>query len=228
MSRGWLSVFAKAPRPGRVKTRFTPPLSPEDAAALYAAMLTDVLRASAGFARRLGLEPVLHFDPPEAAGELERLAPPGFRLLAQRGPGLAKRMANAFEEASAAGAERVVLRGSDSPDLDLQTCAEALARLDAGDDVVVTPDQGGGYALIALKEPHPELFDVTLSTRTVLDETVALARAKGLVVSSTRACFDLDVVADLARLDAIEPSRSSVLCPETVQIVRDFRARCVL
>lgn len=228
MSRGWLSVFAKAPRPGRVKTRFTPPLSPEQAASLYAAMLTDVLRASAGYASRLGLEPILHFDPPEAASELERFAPPGFRLLPQRGHGLAERMANAFEEASAAGAERVLLRGSDSPDLVLEICEEALARLDRGDDIVLTPDQGGGYALIALKEPHPELFALTLSTRSVFEETVALARRKGLVVSSTRACFDLDVAADVARLDAIGSPQSSVLCPETVQIVRDFRARGVL
>lgn len=228
MSRGWLSVFAKAPRPGRVKTRFTPPLSPEDAASLYAAMLRDVLPASAAFARRLGLEPVLHFDPPDAARELERLAPAGFRLLPQRGRGLAERMANAFEEASAAGAERVLLRGSDSPGLDLATCEEALALLDGGADVVLTPDQGGGYALIALKAPHSELFDVPLSTRSVFDQTVARARAKGLVVSATRVSFDLDVASDLARLDAIEPSRSSVLCPETVQIVRDFRARDVL
>ena len=51
VSRGWLSVFAKAPRPGRVKTRLVPPLSPEQAAALYDAMLADVLRASADFAR---------------------------------------------------------------------------------------------------------------------------------------------------------------------------------
>lgn len=228
MSRGWLCVFAKAPRPGRVKTRFTPPLSPEDAASLYAAMLRDVLQASAGFARRLGLEPVLHFDPPGATSELERLAPPGFRFLPQRGVGLAERMANAFEEASVEGAERILLRGSDSPGLELQICEQALARLDAGDDVVLTPDQGGGYALIALKAPHSELFDIPLSTSSVFDQTVARARAKGLVVSATRVSFDLDVAADLARLDAIEPSRSSVLCPETVQIVRDFRARGVL
>ncbi|MEZ4280513.1 MAG: TIGR04282 family arsenosugar biosynthesis glycosyltransferase [Myxococcota bacterium] len=228
MSRGWLSVFAKAPRPGQVKTRFTPPLSPEDAASLYAAMLTDVLRASAVFARRLALEPILHFDPPEAARVLERFASAAYRLVPQRGSGLAERMANAFEEAAAVGAERVVLRGSDSPGLDFQICEEAIARLDAGDDVVLTPDQGGGYALIALKEPHRELFALTLSTRSVFAETVALARAKGLVVSSTRGCFDLDVAADLARLDEIGPPESSVLCPETVQIVRDFRARGVL
>lgn len=228
MSRGWLSVFAKAPHPGRVKTRLSPPLSPESAASLYAAMLEDVLHASAVFSRRLGLEPVLHFDPPDARGELERYAPPGYRFRPQRGRGLAERMANAFEEAAAEGVERVLLRGSDSPGLDLPVVAAALAGLEGGADLVLTPDQGGGYALIALKEPRRELFDVVLSTGSVLEETLARARALGLVVSLTPASFDLDLVADLARLDDLPPDRSSVLCPRTVEIVRDFRARAVL
>lgn len=228
MSRGWLSVFAKAPRPGRVKTRLSPPLSPEQAAGLYAAMLVDVLRASAAFARELGLEPVLHFDPPDAQVELERCAPAGYRFRPQRGRGLAARMANAFEEAAAEGVERVLLRGSDSPGLDLPLVAEALAGLEAGGDLALTPDQGGGYALIALKEPRRELFDVVLSTGSVLEETVSRARSLGLSVALTGASFDLDVAADLARLDAMPPERSSILCPGTVEILRDFRARGVL
>ncbi len=228
MSRGWLSVFAKAPQPGRVKTRLSPPLSPESAASFYAAMLEDVLRASAAFARRLGLEPVLHFDPPGARAELERHTPHGYRFRPQRGGGLAERMANAFEEAAAEGVERVLLRGSDSPGLDFPLVAAALAGLDAGDDLVLTPDQGGGYALIALKEPRRELFDVVLSTGSVLEETRARAQALGLAVSLTPATFDLDIVADITRLEALPPDRSSVLCPRTVEIVRDFRARAVL
>jgi rSAM/selenodomain-associated transferase 1 len=228
VTRGWLSVFAKAPQPGRVKTRLSPPLAPETAAALYAAMLEDVLRASADFARRLGLEPVLHFDPPAARGALERYAPPGYQFRPQRGEGLAERMANAFEEAAAEGVERVLLRGSDSPGLDLPVVAAALAGLEDGDDLVLTPDQGGGYALIALKEPRRELFEVVLSTGSVLEETVARARALGLAVSSTPASFDLDLVADLVRLDDLPVERSSVLCPRTVEFVRDLRARAVL
>jgi glycosyltransferase A (GT-A) superfamily protein (DUF2064 family) len=214
VSRGWLSVFAKAPQ--------------ESAAALYAAMLADVLVASVAFAQRLGLSPVLHFDPPDAQAEFERVAPAGYRLRPQRGSGLAERMANAFDEAAAEGAERMLLRGSDSPGLDLPVVAAALAGLEAGSDLVLTPDQGGGYALIALKEPRRELFEVVLSTGSVLEETLARARAIGLFASLTPATFDLDVVGDLARFDDLPPDRASVLCPRTVEIIRDFRARAVL
>lgn len=228
MSRGWLSVFAKAPQPGRVKTRMCPPLSPEQAAALYDAMLTDVLVASADFAKRRDLEPVLHFDPPDAQAELARRAPRAYQLRAQVGLDLAERMANAFEQAEAAGADRVLLRGSDSPGLDHATVEDALARLDSGQDLVLTPDQGGGYVLIALKKPRRELFEIGLSTGSVLTETLARARSLGLEASLTRASFDLDRAPDLAWIDGLPPERSSVLCPRTVEIIQDFRRDGVL
>lgn len=228
MSRGWLAVFAKAPRPGEVKTRLSPPLSPGQAAALYDAMLGDVLEASLGFARQLDLEPVLYFHPPEARAELASRAPPGFRLRPQVGSGLAERMANAFVQAATEGAARVILRGSDSPALELDHVEFALGRLEAGDDLVVTPDQGGGYALIALKEPRSALFEVEMSTGSVLDETLARARSLGLAASLTRPSFDLDRAADLARLGTLDRAHASILCPRTLEMVWTLRRKGVL
>lgn len=228
MSRGWLAVFAKAPRPGRVKTRLSPPLSLEQAAALYDAMLSDVLTASFAFARRLDLDAVLYFHPPDARAELAARTPRGFRLLPQLGAGLAERMANAFVQASSEGAARVILRGSDSPGLEQGHVEDALARLDSGDDVVLTPDQSGGYAMIGLKEPRSELFEVVMSTRSVLEETLARARSLGLVASLTRPSFDLDQAADFPWIDGIAPARSSVLCPRTVEMVWILRRTGVL
>lgn len=253
MRRAALCVFAKDPVPGRVKTRMSPPLSTEQAAALYAAMLADVLAATADQACRLGLEPRLQFDPPTAKQAfVDRLAAvvdanrnpvlpsdassPArhsgngfpFRLRPQRGEGLGARMANAFAEMAAEGFERMVLRGSDCPGLDLDLIAEALAALEAGADLVLTPDHDGGYALIALKKPHDGLFDLGYSTPFVLDETLARARGLALSVSLTRPTFDVDVAADLAGLEAIAPAQSSVLCPRTVEFVRALRGMDVL
>ena len=117
MSRGWSIVFAKAPRPGLVKTRLVPPLDFDQAAAVYDAMLRDVLAATADRARRQDLESVLAFHPIDAVGEMVRRCPADYRLQEQQGQGLGERMANAFAEASAAGAPYAVLRGSDSPAL---------------------------------------------------------------------------------------------------------------
>lgn len=228
MSRGRLAVFAKAPWTGRVKTRLCPPLAPEQAASLYASMLDDVLEASAGFARALGLEAWLHFEPEEARAEFATRAALGFQLESQLGPDLASRMANAFARAAEAGCERMLLRGSDSPGLDFETVVEALACLDAGADLVLTPDQGGGYALIGLKKPRSALFEVTMSTMSVLDDTLARARSLGLSTALTRASFDIDRVDDLARVETLTAAQSSVLCPRTVESIRALRARIVL
>ncbi|MEZ4332096.1 MAG: TIGR04282 family arsenosugar biosynthesis glycosyltransferase [Myxococcota bacterium] len=228
MIRGRLGIFAKAPGAGRVKTRLSPPLSAEQAARLYDAMLTDVLLASAEAARRLSLEPVVYFDPPDARSHFEARVPDGFALREQVGPTLAERMAEAFRTAEVEGVPLLLLRGTDSPALDVAHCREAIDRLDRGADVVLTPDQGGGYALIGMKKHHPTLFGIALSTPTVLIETLSRSEKAGIQVRLTRATFDLDVAADLRALDALSPEESSVLCPHTVACVRSLRSLSVL
>jgi rSAM/selenodomain-associated transferase 1 len=228
VSRGWLIVFAKAPRPGLVKTRMSPPLSLDECAELYEAMLVDVLEASAGFAATLDLSPVLAFHPPDAALELIRYAPPGFRLHVQRGADLAERMANAFAEAAAAGASRILLRGSDSPGLEYALFETAMSRLDAGDDVVLTGDQSGGYALIGLRAPQPALFELAMSAHDVMEQTLRIAGSLGLRSSITTPCFDLDRVDDFRCLDALSPAQSLDLCPRTVKLISSLPLRKVL
>ena len=184
--RGCLVVFAKRPEPGRVKTRLCPPFTPEQAAALYAEMLADVLEATAAFCESLALDPVLAVDPPEACASLAALAPPGFRVVPQRGPGLAERMAHAAASQWATGASRVLLRGSDSPALDLATLragAEGLAEA----DLVLCPDLDGGYGLVALGRPAPGLFDHAMSTDRVLDDTARTGASARSLVPRARA-----------------------------------------
>jgi hypothetical protein len=229
MSRGWLVVFAKAPRAGRVKTRLSPPLDLDECAELYAAMLADVLEASLDFASRLELLPVLAVHPPEATPEMLGRVPAGYRLHPQRGADLGERMANAFAEAAAAGSRRTLLRGSDSPTLPGAIAAEAVERLDAGDDVVFTPDQGGGYAMVGLRSPQLRLFDVTMSTRSVLDETLAIARAAGLCGSTTAPGFDLDTVDDLRAIERRAPGIGDLdLGPRTVESISTLTRAHVL
>jgi len=219
LSRGWLIIFAKAPRPGLVKTRMSPPLSLDQCAELYQAMLSDVLEASADFAVTLDLIPALAFYPPDAVGELIGCAPPGMRLQVQHGAALGERMANAFAEAAAAGADRILLRGSDSPALERSLFEMAMNQLDAGDDVVFTPDQSGGYAMIGMRTSHPGLFDLAMSTEEVMEQTVLIADSLGLRSSMTAPGFDLDTVGDFHCLDALSSAQLSDLCPRTVKSI---------
>lgn len=228
MSRGWLVVFAKAPRPGLVKTRMSPPFSLEECAELYSEMLGDVLLASLRYAAQLELESIAALHPPDAIYEMIGQAPPGFRLQAQRGQDLGARMAHAAREAAAAGAAMVLIRGSDSPALPFECFEEAVKRLDAGDDVVLTPDQGGGYALVGMRRIEPRLFEIPMSTGLVLDQTVEFARDLGLSVSTTQAGFDLDSVGDLQLLNALSEEKKADLCPRTVQFLSTTPGRRVL
>lgn len=219
MSRGWLIVFAKAPRSGLVKTRMSPPFSLEECAALYKEMLADVLSASVRFSAALSLEPVVAFHPPDAIQEVIGQAPPSWRFQAQRGVGLGARMANAASEAAAAGATIVLIRGSDSPALPFECLEEAVHRLDAGDDVVLTPDQGGGYALIGMKKVYRSLFDIPMSTDLVFHQTIEFAKDSGLSVGTTQATFDLDSEGDLQLLESLSDEKKADLCPRTVQFL---------
>ena len=228
MSRAWLVVFAKAPRPGLVKTRLSPPLTLDQSAALYEQMLLDVLAVSARYAAEFDLEAVLAFHPPDAVSELLRLAPLGFRLQAQRGPGLAERMANAFAEGSAASAKWVLLRGSDSPGLGMAQFEEAVGALEGEADLVLTPDGGGGYAMIGMRAPCPSLFEVSMSTGEVLQSTLSAAAERGLNTVVTSPTFDLDTVADLQALARLSDEESSDLCPRTVEAIEVYRSDGVL
>jgi rSAM/selenodomain-associated transferase 1 len=219
IARGVLIVFAKEPAAGRVKTRMVPPLSPQQAADLYAQLLRDVLTTTGRIALELGLSPILAVHPPDAARVLARSAPSEFRVVPQRGANLGERMTSAIREVAAGGAERILLRGSDSPILDRARIGAALASLDRF-DVVVSPDLDGGYNLIGLRRPAPGLFDHPMSTRTVLEDTLANAAALGLRADVLQPTFDIDTANDLALLAAArngaERKSIATLCPNTL------------
>jgi len=219
---GALVVFAKAPRPGKVKTRLCPPLRLEQAAELYACMLDDVLAASAAACDELGLAPVLAVDPPEACEALAAGAPAGFRVTAQRGAGLAERMEAAVAEVAAAGHAPVLLRGSDSPSMGTEALREAVEAL-AETDLVVAPDPDGGYGLVGLLAPVPGLFDHPMSTSSVLEDTLAHARARGLRVRPLAPGFDIDTIADLGRLASARCQNPTLPCPRTLRFLDEHR-----
>jgi hypothetical protein len=212
--RASVVVLAKAPLAGAVKTRMCPPLHPAEAAELAASMLADVLEATAAMAARLGLRPVLAVHPPEWCAALARDVPTSFCVVSQRGPDLAARMAWAVREAAASGAPRVLLRGSDSPTLDLEALAAALEALEAA-DVVLRPDLDGGYNLVGLRRAEPRLFCHPMSTSRVLEDTCARARELSLSVALLAPGFDVDTARDLALL-ARERARAAPLCARTL------------
>lgn len=197
VTRRLLALFAKAPVAGQVKTRLVPPLAGEDAARLYEAMLLDVVDLHAAWGGALAL----WYTPAAALEWFRRRVPAAYRLLPQEGPDLGRRMAHLFRVHAAEGHDAIVLRGTDSPTLPACRVDAAFAALEAA-DLVVCPDRDGGYNLIGLRAPHDELFDLAMSTASVLEQTLERARVLGLRLDVLPRHYDVDTAEDLALLRA--------------------------
>jgi uncharacterized protein len=178
-------VIAKSPRPGLVKTRLTPPCSPEQAARLAGAALADTLAAAAR-ARR-ATRRVLVLD-----GAPGAWVPHGFDVLPQRGDGLAARLAAAFEDV----AGPAFLVGMDTPQVTPDLLDAGLGALD-GSDAVFGAALDGGYWGIGLRRADPAAFrGVPMSEpMTGLAQRVQLA-ALGLRTAILPPLRDVDTIAD--------------------------------
>lgn len=218
--RGVVCLLARAPSaPG--KTRLTAGLSPERALALRRALFLDTFEAVV--ASRLPA--IVCYTPTTAREELEALMraasdassislyggprlpcpersrrEPRPNLIAQASGDLGARMHAAFVDVFARGVDRVVLIGSDLPTLPPEHLVAAMAALDRA-PLVIGPADDGGYYLIGLREPHPELFEgVTWGSEDVLAQTMAITRRVGLSVEMTSAWHDVDAPEDLQRV----------------------------
>ncbi|MFJ5262336.1 DUF2064 domain-containing protein [Streptomyces sp. NPDC088387] len=189
-----LLVIAKEPRPGRVKTRLTPPFTPREAAALAEASLADTLLAVAATpARRRVL--VLEGAPGP-------WLPPGFDVVPQCPGGLDERLAAAF--AGCAGP--ALLIGMDTPQVTPELLTLDFTARDAGYDACFGPAEDGGFWALGLARPDPELLrGVPMSTpHTGAVQRERLVRA-GLRVRDLPPLRDVDTAADAEAVAAAVP-----------------------
>jgi rSAM/selenodomain-associated transferase 1 len=202
MTRRALMVVAKQPAPGQTKTRLSPPLTGEEAAALYECFLRDTLDTVRSARQVIEFHPIIAYLPDGAEPYFRNLAP-DFELLPQQGADLSERLHNATTHAlTIGGCDQVVIMDSDSPTLPAENLCRAFAVLDRPDiDISLGPCDDGGYYLIGLKRPEPDLFlKVTMSTPQVVHDTLVQARTKKLSVEMLPLCYDIDYVADLQRM----------------------------
>lgn len=196
-----LLVVAKRPAPGQTKTRLTPPLTGDQAAALYECFLRDTLDIIRTARDHLPFTPIIAYLPQGDEPYFQALAP-DFDLLLQTGADLAERLHNATTHCLTHGFEQAVIMDSDSPTLPPEHLAAAFTALEQA-DVSLGPCDDGGYYLIGLKRPAPTLFlTVTMSTDHVTADTLDRAQEAGLSVTLLPGCYDIDYVADLQRLVA--------------------------
>ncbi len=186
-------LFAKAPRLGFVKTRLARDVGDERALQIYRALGSR----AAEVVRRTQRRVIIYFTPDNAEAEMRNwLGGRGLEFRPQGDGDLGKRMATAFE-ACLPDCASVCIVGTDIPGITPSTLGDAFDAL-AAQDVVLGPAEDGGYYLIGLSEPRPELCDdVPWSTDAVFDVTTQRARAEGLSVAVMDRLADVDTVGDV-------------------------------
>jgi rSAM/selenodomain-associated transferase 1 len=187
-----LGILAKQPLPGQVKTRLAAATSHHWAAKVAHAFLQDLID-------RLGKVPahrVIAYSPPESRDYFFKLAGKNFDLWPQTEGHLGQRMAAFFGQALSTGAERVVLVGSDCPDLPLEFVEQAFLELTQS-KVVLGPATDGGYYLVGSAGRIPPLFaSPRWSHGRVLEEAIATLTDPSWKLALLPPWYDVDDIDD--------------------------------
>ena len=193
-----LLFFIKNPEKGLVKTKLASAVGDEMAVKLYRRFLLEMLSTL----NRGTFLFYLCFYPEHSLNDLKRWLGDDYLYMPQAGENLGERMKNAFIDAFAMNFKRVVLIGSDIPDLPLEFIEKAFTSLQEK-DVVIGPSIDGGYYLIGFKDKNFSLraFEgIPWSTKRVFEETVKVLKQEGLTVHALQPLRDIDTIDDLKNL----------------------------
>ncbi len=208
-----LQVFARAPVPGRSKTRLAPVLGDDGATRLHARLVLRLLDGVFEALPRLHDPRVELWCTPDTAhpffDECARRHP--LQLRVQQGDDLGSRMHHALGDALDAGA-RPVLVGTDCPSITPDALAAAFDAIDPApgptpsSDLVLLPTEDGGYALIGASRIDRSLFDaMPWSTDAVFAQTCLRIDRLGWRLHALPTGWDVDRPEDLDRLRAAAP-----------------------
>ena len=237
MSSVAVAVICKTPIAGRSKTRLSPPLRPEECAALSACFISDLSRTIQSLADDGDVASYAVYTPFGTETDLRRLLPDPFGLVLQTDGDLGARLHRGICDLLKAGHEGAILVNSDSPTLPKSILRAAVDAVRSGDNVVLSPAIDGGYTLVGLSKSHPRLFEnISWSTETVYAQTIERAREIGLDVISVPPWYDVDDASSFGMLESelsgIPPAFSSSKdcgdAPATARFLRERRIATVL
>lgn len=220
-----LILFAKAPQPGRVKTRLVPQLSAEQASGLYQAFVMDLVSATG---RLKGITRIMACDPARHHPFFDSIAHRfGMKLIDQQGANLGERMKNAINAAHRLKLGPVVIIGTDSPTLPMEFVRQAFGVLHSR-ELVLGPSCDGGYYLIGCGKRIPPVFEgIPWGTDRVLAMTLKRITDLKLQCALLPFWYDVDHVEDLrlltAHLGYLDQQTGGGVAPKTARVVKTFK-----
>jgi rSAM/selenodomain-associated transferase 1 len=194
-----LIIFTRYPEPGKAKTRLIPALGPRGAADLQRQMTETTISTARSFSSENGTGLEVCYEGGNPSLMRDWLGQDlSFR---PQGPGdLGKKMTRAFAEAFAAGSKRVMIIGADCPTLSPKILVAGLAAL-ADHDLILGPASDGGYYLVGLTTPCPQLFrGQPWGSEQLLLETMATAEREAISFLLLEELNDVDRPEDLIDL----------------------------
>ncbi len=164
-------IFTKNPEAGKVKTRLAATLGDDEALAIYRQLLSHTISVT----EYLPVDKFVFYS--NHIEQEDFWHSKHYYKEVQQGFDLGERMKNAFDVTFQNGYDKIVIIGTDCPDLNAGIIMNAFAYLNSH-DVVIGPAEDGGYYLLGMKQLHSQLFEnITWSTSIVLDETVTKCAA---------------------------------------------------
>ena len=211
-----LILFARYPAPGQAKTRLIPALGAEGATALHRRLVLRTLRTACKACRIVPADLEVRFDGGTEQAMGHWLGDSA-RFLPQGAGDLGERMAGAFEESFCSGSSATVIIGSDCPGLSPAVITAAFARL-TKTPVVLGPAHDGGYYLIGLSRPMPELFrGIPWGTDRVLADSLAVLQRQCCQPSLLGPLSDIDRPEDLAHWRGMAAAEDT--CLDRVSVI---------
>lgn len=233
-----VAIICKTPMAGKSKTRLSPPLRPEECAAISGCFISDLSSTIQSLADDGDVTSYAVYTPHGSEAALRQLLPDRFAMTLQGDGELGARLVKATADLIDAGHAGAILVGSDSPTLPKQILRDAVDAVRRGDNVILSPALDGGYTLVGLSRPHARLFaDIPWSTGEVYRLTLERAREIGLPVINVPGWYDVDDAASFRMLEAefaghhpgfAAPDIVGAYAPVTRQFMRERQSACAM
>jgi len=190
-------IFARYPAPGKVKTRLAKTLGDKFATAFYKTCADHTFSEVNKSCEQIGANVHLFCSEESEIRMVEKWIGYDFNFDFQKGNDLGLKMANAFTHVFNSGYKKVIIIGTDAPDINSGLIEDAFARLE-NFDAVIGPSDDGGYYLLGLASNNPDLFEhIEWSTDVVFEKTLDKLKGKGMSYYLLKELTDIDTEEDL-------------------------------
>lgn len=213
-----LILLTRIPIPGKTKTRLMDILSGNECADLHRAFLMDLMTT---FKQLKDIDIFITYTPDNSLHILEGIVPNHIKTFPQLGEDLGDKMDNAIKEVCSKGYEKVILIGSDIPDIKSEDIRTSFQILD-NHDVVLGPTYDGGYYLVGMKISNEKLFHINKKWggKSVLESTIEIGNDLGLEIGLSIKYRDIDTKEDLFEF---ERKNKDSLTSYTMEFIKEWR-----